>query len=63
MDVTIHQPKIKGLDKWTRKDGTTYYCLTLIDSTGSTVYIFIDDIDQFIAALVTTPELNCECSS
>ena len=54
VNISIHEPKIKEVSRWTHKDGTVYYVLRMVDDTGSEIDLYINDIDLFTTEIETT---------
>lgn len=55
MDADIHNPKPSNVRKWTRINGVVYYSFKLEDTEGSSVTVYVENLNEFILSLAREP--------
>jgi len=52
VSINIHEPQVKEIIQWTKRNGETYFSIVLKDDKESEVTIFVDSLYEFTAKLL-----------
>jgi hypothetical protein len=61
--IAIHEPEVKEITRWTRKNGEVYYCVVIKEHySQAEITLFISDLSLFISQLILTKAIESKCS-
>ena len=63
VSIAIHQPEVKEITRWTRKNGEVYYCVVIKEPhSQADITLFIADLSLLVSQLIRTEVIESKCS-